>query len=136
MSKAVKAAGGVVLRAGEGGVAEAAIIHRPRYDDWTLPKGKLFPGEPFDVAALREVEEETGLRCRLEQSLGSVSYRDRKGRPKVIRYWLMRPVDGRFAPTREVDELRWLQVDEALGRLSYPHDRELLRLAFARSGER
>ena len=126
----VRAAGGVLLRAGGDGV-EVAVIHRPKYEDWSLPKGKLDPGEDFEQAAVREVEEETGMRAELESELGSVSYRDRKGRTKLVRYWLMRPLDGEFAPGSEVDELRWVDPDAAAELLSYEHDAELVREAVA-----
>jgi 8-oxo-dGTP pyrophosphatase MutT (NUDIX family) len=126
----VRAAGGVLLRAGDGGV-EVAVIHRPKYEDWSLPKGKLEPNEGFEQAALREVEEETGMRAELRDELASISYRDRKGRTKVVRYWLMRPLDGEFAPGSEVDELRWLDPDAAAELLSYEHDAALVREAVA-----
>ena len=118
----VRAAGGVVRRE-DGNIA---IVHRPRYDDWSLPKGKLDPGEGFEEAALREVEEETGLRARLGRELPSVEYTDNNGRPKLVRYWEMEPIEGEFTPSDEVDELRWLGPDEAEALLSYDHDRELL----------
>ena len=118
----VKAAGGVVVRDGA-----IAVVHRPRYDDWSLPKGKLDPGETFEDCALREVWEETGLRCTLGAELPSTSYTDRKGRSKVVRYWRMEPDDGKFEPSDEVDELRWLAPEEAAGLLTYPHDAELVR---------
>jgi 8-oxo-dGTP diphosphatase len=126
MSSIVRAAGGVVRRDGGRG-AEVLLIHRPGYDDWTFPKGKLKSSERDEDAALREVEEETGLRCGLERELGDVSYRDRKGRPKTVRYWVMRPLEGAFTPTEEVDEIRWLPLDGALKALTYEHDRLLLR---------
>jgi 8-oxo-dGTP pyrophosphatase MutT (NUDIX family) len=125
----VQAAGGVVLRRPDGGPVEVALIHRPAYDDWTLPKGKLNPGETHEEAALREVKEETGLDCRLGEPAGRVHYRDRKGRPKVVRYWTMRPVgssDGQFAPNAEVDQLRWMPLAEAGPALTYDHDRKVL----------
>jgi 8-oxo-dGTP diphosphatase len=121
----VLAAGGLVCRDGERGV-EVAVVHRPKYDDWSLPKGKLDPGEGFEDAALREVEEETGLRCRLGRELGEASYRDRHGRPKQVRYWAMTAIGGEFEPNREVDELRWVPVREAGELLSYGFDRELV----------
>ena len=124
----VRAAGGVLLRAAEGGV-EVAVIHRPKYEDWSLPKGKLDAGEGFEQAALREVEEETGMRAEPSVELSPVSYRDRKGRTKLVRYWLMRPLDGEFAPGSEVDELRWLEPDAAAELLSYAHDAALVREA-------
>jgi 8-oxo-dGTP diphosphatase len=115
----VEAAGGVVLRGGR-----VAVVHRPKYDDWSLPKGKLDPGESFEDAALREVEEETGLRCSLVRELPAVQYEVR-GRPKLVRYWAME-VEGEtpFEPNEEVDEIRWLGPDEALALLSYDRDRE------------
>jgi 8-oxo-dGTP diphosphatase len=125
----VQAAGGVVLRRRNGGPVEVALIHRPAYDDWTLPKGKLNPGETHEEAALREVREETGLDCRLGEPAGQVHYRDRKGRPKVVRYWTMQPVgpsDGQFAPNAEVDQLRWIPLAEAGSALTYDHDRKIL----------
>jgi 8-oxo-dGTP diphosphatase len=124
----VKASGGLVWRRGAGGAIELAVVHRPRYDDWSLPKGKLDPGETWEQAALREVEEEIGLRCALGTELPSVAYRDRKGRAKAVRYWLMEPreVTG-FEPNEEVDEMRWVDVETALGLLSYARDAQLLR---------
>jgi 8-oxo-dGTP diphosphatase len=124
----VRAAGGVVVR-GEGDGREVALVHRPKYDDWSLPKGKLLDGEPEQDAALREVEEETGIRCRLGPFAGAVTYADRFGRPKVVRYWLMTPQTGAFVPGDEVDEIRWLPVDDAEDALTYPHDRKLLHSA-------
>ena len=117
----VRAAGGVVSRDGR-----VALVHRPKYDDWTLPKGKLDPGESFEEAALREVHEETGLRCRLGPELPSSKYVDPKGRRKLVRYWQMEPLEGEFAPNKEVDELRWLEPGEARELLSYERDREVL----------
>jgi 8-oxo-dGTP pyrophosphatase MutT (NUDIX family) len=120
--EAVRAAGGVVLRDGR-----VAVVHRPRYDDWTLPKGKLDRGETFEQAALREVEEETGLRCRLVRELPEVRYAARGGRPKLVRYWLMEvEEDPPFVVGDEVDELRWLEPSEALALLTYDRDRDLL----------
>jgi 8-oxo-dGTP diphosphatase len=118
----VKASGGVVVRGGE-----VALVHRPRYDDWSFPKGKLNPGETWEECALREVEEEIGVRCRLGDELPPTSYRDNKGRAKVVRYWMMDPLDGEFVPSDEVDEVRWLSPADAAALLSYEHDRELLR---------
>lgn len=121
----VRAAGGVVWRpAGQG--AEVLVVHRPRYDDWSLPKGKADPGESDEDCALREVEEETGLRCELGPHLADTAYVDRNGRPKVARFWAMRPIGGRFVAGREVDEIRWLPMDEAGDLLSYPRDEQVL----------
>ncbi|HEX8053666.1 MAG TPA: NUDIX hydrolase [Thermoleophilaceae bacterium] len=117
----VLAAGGVVRRDGL-----VAVVHRPKYDDWTLPKGKLDEGESFEEAALREVEEETGLRCELGEELESTTYRDRHGREKLVRYWAMTPASGEFEPNREVDELRWVTPDEARALLTYERDRDVL----------
>jgi len=126
----VRAAGGVLLREGSSG-PEVAVIHRPKYEDWSLPKGKLDDGEDFEQAALREVKEETGMEAELGPELSSVSYRDRKGRTKIVRYWLMRVAGGEFEPGSEVDELRWLDPEGARELLSYQHDAELVREAVA-----
>jgi 8-oxo-dGTP diphosphatase len=117
----VKAAGGVIRR-DDGAIA---IVHRPRYDDWSLPKGKLDPGESWEACALREVWEETGLRCELGSELPPTFYHDRKGRAKAVRYWLMEPLSGTFEPSDEVDELRWVPPAEAAELLTYEHDAEL-----------
>jgi 8-oxo-dGTP pyrophosphatase MutT (NUDIX family) len=124
----VRAAGGVVVR-GDGGARQVVVVHRPAYDDWTLPKGKALPGESDEDCALREVEEETGLRCERGRELASARYYDSAGRPKVARYWLMRPVTGELEPTNEIDEARWLPVPEAERLLTYERDREILRSA-------
>jgi phosphohistidine phosphatase SixA/8-oxo-dGTP pyrophosphatase MutT (NUDIX family) len=130
VSQPVRAAGGIVLR-GEGPDRSVALVHRPRYDDWSFPKGRLDADEDEATAALREVEEETGLRCRLGPSVGAVTYRDRRGRAKVVRYFRMDADGGRFTPNREVDELRWVPIEDAAGLLSYAHDRSLLRQVLA-----
>lgn len=122
----VHAAGGVVWRRTPAGGTEVLLVHRPKYDDWTIPKGKLDAGESGEEAALREVEEETGLRCALGPELASVTYTDREGRHKIVRYWAMEPVAGRFIPNREVDDARWLPSEEAAELLSYGRDREVL----------
>lgn len=122
----VQAAGGAVWRRSPAGATEVLLVHRPRYDDWTVPKGKLEPGEDHAAAALREVEEETGLRCTLGPELASSDYVDRKGRPKHVRYWAMTPAGGTFTPTDEVDEITWLPLEEAEERLSYPRDAGVL----------
>lgn len=112
-------------RTGKGAV-RVLLVHRPRYDDWTIPKGKLDPGERTRAAALREVEEETGLRCEAGPELATVRYEDHKGRPKRVRYWAMQPVTGEFEPNAEVDEVRWCTLDEAGELLSYGHDTPVL----------
>jgi 8-oxo-dGTP diphosphatase len=124
LRRQVRAAGGVVVRDGR-----VALIHRPKYDDWSLPKGKLEDGEAWEDAAVREVREETGYTCALHEELSSVEYTDPKGRPKTVRYWRMEPLDGEFAPNNEVDELRWMDPGEAAERLSHDHDRELVLMA-------
>lgn len=125
----IAAAGGVVVRRDEDRRTRIAIIHRPKYMDWSLPKGKLEKGEKYKQAALREVEEEIGFRCEAGPELPSISYLDRKARRKLVRYWLMQPLEGEFRPHGEVDELRWLTRREAEGLLSYEHDRDLVRKA-------
>jgi 8-oxo-dGTP diphosphatase len=129
----VLAAGGVVVRR-ENGEPRIAVIHRPRYGDWSLPKGKLAEGEGFAEAALREVGEETGFRCRMGPELSPAHYLDRKGRAKLVRFWLMEPLEGAFSPGAEVDELRWLPAEDAIELLDYEHDRELVREALAAIG--
>jgi 8-oxo-dGTP diphosphatase len=123
----VEAAGGVVWRRNDDGEVEVLLVHRPKYDDWTLPKGKLDGGESYEDAARREVEEETGVRGALGKELPSTSYVDRHGRPKVVRYWAIEADGGRFHPNREVDEVRWLPVERAIAALSYDHDGEVVR---------
>ncbi len=95
--KVVRAAGGLVWRTGPGG-KEVVLVHRPEYDDWSFPKGKLNDGESEIQAALREVEEEIGLRGALGRDLGTISYIDGKGRPKIVRYWEMTVADPDGAP--------------------------------------
>jgi 8-oxo-dGTP pyrophosphatase MutT (NUDIX family)/phosphohistidine phosphatase SixA len=103
-----------------------AVVHRPRYDDWSLPKGKVDPGETEPITAVREVEEETGFVCELGRRLASVSYPVDTSTKKV-RYWAARAIGGEFAPNSEVDELLWLPVKDAMKRLQYPIDRKVLR---------
>jgi 8-oxo-dGTP diphosphatase len=105
------------------------MIHRPRYDDWSLPKGKLDPLELAENAALREVKEETGLVCRTLRPLATIAYRDGRGRRKRVRYWLMEALTGEVGarpPDAEVDEVRWVERGAAARLASYPHDRELI----------
>ena len=125
MSEIVRAAGGLVVREGANG-GEILIVHRPAYGDWSFPKGKLEPGEREEQAAIREVEEETGLRCRLEREVATTRYRDARGRPKTVRYWLMTRVGGRLAAANEIDDARFVPLAEASGLLTYQRDRELL----------
>jgi 8-oxo-dGTP diphosphatase len=133
LSKVVLAAGGVVWRRNQNGELEVLLVHRPKYDDWTLPKGKLDDGESAEDAALREVEEETGFSVDLGEELPATDYHDRYGRPKNVRYWVMHITGGGFSPNREVDEVRWLPVEAAKEALSYPRDREVLDAFAARS---
>jgi 8-oxo-(d)GTP phosphatase len=129
----VRAAGGIVMRAGPGG-PEVVLVHRPAYDDWSFPKGKLEPGEDESAAALREVEEETGLRAEPVEDLGAVTYVDGRGRPKVVRYWRMEVPEGAEpSAANEVDLARWVPLDEAEDLLTYPHDRQLLRRVVGQS---
>ena len=121
------AAGGVVWRATEPDGLQIAVVHRPRYDDWSLPKGKLDPGETFEQAAVREVEEEIGARCELGDELPPTTYRDHKGRLKLVRYWLMEASEAfDFVANEEVDELRWLAPVAAVDLASYERDRALI----------
>ena len=113
------------------GEVRVVVVHRPKYDDWTFPKGKLDPGESDEEAAHREVAEETGLDCVLGRELPAVRYRDSKGRSKLVRYWEMTVADGHFARNAEVDRLEWLPLAEVGHRLTYDHDQAVLE-AFAR----
>ncbi|AFM16643.1 ADP-ribose pyrophosphatase [Mycolicibacterium chubuense NBB4] len=123
----ILAAGAVLWRPQDGtGAPEVAVIHRPRYDDWSLPKGKVDPGETEPVTAVREIEEETGFRAHLGRRLASVSY-PVDGATKKVRYWAARATAGEFAPNSEVDELKWLPAAQAMSELGYPHDRKVLR---------
>jgi 8-oxo-dGTP diphosphatase len=118
----VRAAGGVVVRDGT-----VALVHRPKYDDWTFPKGKAEDDESDEECAVREVMEETGLHCRLGDELSPTDYVDSRGRPKRVRWWRMNPVeDDGFEPNDEVDEVRWVSPTEAARLLSYDRDRGLL----------
>jgi 8-oxo-dGTP pyrophosphatase MutT (NUDIX family) len=121
----VRAAGGVVVRDGD-----VLLVHRPRYDDWTFPKGKADEAESDEACALREVAEETGLRCRIGDELPSTEYIDARGRPKRVRWWRMNLLaDDGFSPNDEIDELRWATPEEAAELLTYQRDRVLLEQA-------
>ncbi|MCE9515396.1 MAG: NUDIX hydrolase [Mycobacterium sp.] len=124
--KQVLAAGAVLWRPHEDtGQPRIAVIHRPRYDDWSLPKGKLDEGEIEPAAAVREIREETGQLAYLGRRLGVVSY-PIPGGVKIVRYWAARACGGEFVAGEEADEVRWLSVSEAKKRLSYPSDRKML----------
>ena len=128
----IEAAGGAVWRVTSSGTLKVLLVHRPRYDDWSLPKGKAKRGEAALECALREVREETGMRCEAVAELPQTRYVDRKGREKRVRYWAMTTVSGRFRPNREVDEVRWVTTAEAGGVLTYPHDVVVVRALEAR----
>lgn len=122
----ILAAGGIVTKQSKSGT-EVLVVHRPRYGDWTFPKGKLDDGETLAEAALREVLEETGYHCGLESEVGMVEYRDRSGGRKFVHYFAMHVEGGGFVANREVDKLKWLEPEEAAERLTYARDRALLR---------
>ncbi|MGH9054596.1 MAG: NUDIX hydrolase [Acidimicrobiales bacterium] len=118
----VLAAGGAVWRRSGAGEAEVVLVHRPRYDDWTLPKGKVDPGETDQQAALREVREEASIDARIGAELPSTTYRDRSGKNKRVRYWAMTVVSGEPSGDSEVDVACWLPLARARERLTYPRD--------------
>lgn len=124
----IRAAGGVVVRSGPEG-PEVVLVHRSDRDDWSFPKGKALPGESDEECALREVEEETGLRCELRTELPATAYVDDKGRDKRVRYWQMSVIVGELAPENEVDEAEWIGLEEARGRLTYDRDLGVLEAA-------
>jgi 8-oxo-dGTP diphosphatase len=114
-------------RSTDGREIEVALIHRPKYDDWSFPKGKLDAGESDEEGALREVEEETAVTGPLGAELASVAYVDGKGRPKTVRYWALQAKhEGEFVPNGEVDIVRWVDLPVAHDLLSYQHDVDVL----------
>jgi 8-oxo-dGTP diphosphatase len=125
----ILAAGGVLRRRGPLGPL-IAVVHRPKYDDWSLPKGKAEPGETLEQTALREVEEETLCRAVLARPAGSVAYTD-AGRDKEVHYWLMDLIDeSPFRPNSEIDRLLWLTPADALALLNYPAERRIVTELF------
>ena len=125
MTEPIRAAGGVLVRDGL-----VLLVHRPKYDDWTFPKGKPDAGETELQTALREVEEETGYRVDIVRELPSTRYRAHEGREKTVRYWLMRPLgESSFAPNHEIDEVRWVQYEEAESLLTWERDLPVLEAA-------
>ncbi len=122
----VRAAGGVVWRRSDRGDLEVVLVHRPRYDDWSLPKGKVDPGETDEEAAVREVREEASLTAAIGPELPTTTYLDRSGKHKRVRYWAMTVTAGEPAGANEVDVARWVPLEEARGRLSYARDVQLL----------
>jgi len=122
----IRAAGGVVCRSNGSGKTQIVVVHRPGYDDWTLPKGKVDPDETAEECALREVREETGYKCELGRPLGCTAYVDRRGRNKVACYWVMHVISGRFRAGGEVDRMVWMSVADAIKRLTYTRDKTLL----------
>ncbi|MER7757827.1 NUDIX hydrolase [Kitasatospora sp. NPDC097643] len=126
---------GRVKKSGRLGRPRIAVIHRPKYDDWSLPKGKLDPGEGMAAAAVREVREETGFSCLLGPELPSQHYLV-QGRPKEVRYWAAVPAGGAFRPNREVDRLEWLPAGKARARLTHGRDRLLVDALLAILGVR
>ncbi len=125
----IRAAGGIVIRRDGLGRIEIACIYREARGDWTFPKGKLDRGESFEEAALREVYEETGLHCEIVRFVGTTNYTHRKGRPKIVAYYLMEVAHGEFAPNDEVDELVWLDVASVSNHLTWDRDQELFSIA-------
>ena len=124
--ESIWAAGCVMARRNKQGEAEYLIVHRPRYDDWSLPKGKLNRGESFLDGALRETKEETGFAGKKPRSVGSVGYFTKAGNPKVVRWWLTEVKSGKFKSNKEVDKVKWLPFDKATKKLAYTNDRSVL----------
>jgi 8-oxo-dGTP pyrophosphatase MutT (NUDIX family) len=122
----VRAAGGIVVRGGERG-PEVLLAHRPKYDDWSFPKGKAEAGETDEECAAREVAEEVGIHAQVGPELGRTQYRDGRGRPKEVVYFRVEP-DGEPVAGDGVDDVRWASVNEALELLTWERDRDLLDL--------
>lgn len=127
-SDLIRAAGGVVTRFVPGGRAEVACIYREARGDWTFPKGKVEEGETFEQGALREVFEETGLHCEVVRFIGTTNYTHRKGKAKIVVYYLMSSQHGEFEPNEEVDVLVWLPLEQVRAHLTWDRDQELFDL--------
>lgn len=127
-SDLIRAAGGIVVRFVPGGRVEVACIYREARGDWTFPKGKLDAGETFEQAALREVLEETGMSCEVVRFVGTTNYTHRKGKPKIVAYYLMSVSEGEFTPNEEVDVLVWLPLEQVRAHLTWDRDQELFDL--------
>ena len=132
----IQAAGGVVWRTRDDGKVQFLVVHRPRYNDWSLPKGKLDRGESFEECAEREVREETGFRVKVGDQLGTVAYVTPAGNKKRVRYWLMEQLNGKFKPNAEVDKIRWLRPKRARATLTYSRDRAVLDRAIQKTRKR
>ena len=128
-SDLIRAAGGIIMRVTAAGRTEIACIYRESRGDWTFPKGKLDAGETFEQAALREVLEETAMHCRVVRFIGTTNYTHRKGRPKIVAYYLMVVDGGDFEPNDEVDDLVWLPMDRVREHLTWDRDQELFDIA-------
>jgi len=129
----IRAAGGIVIRPLGGGRFEVACIFREARGDWTFPKGKLDLGESFEQAALREVLEETSMNCEVIRFVGTTNYTHRKGKPKIVAYYLMSVAGGEFTPNEEVDELVWLPLEHVREHLTWDRDQELFDLVVTMS---
>lgn len=124
--ESIWAAGCVMARRGDKGEPEYLVVHRPRYNDWSLPKGKLNRGESFLDGALRETKEETGFSGKKPRPIGSVGYFTKAGNPKVVRWWLTDVKRGKFRPNKEVDKVKWMSLEKANKKLAYTNDRSVL----------
>ncbi|MFD4262690.1 NUDIX hydrolase [Streptomyces sp. NPDC058534] len=131
---AVRAAGCLLWRSSSVGGIELALVYRPKWRDWSWPKGKLKSGEELEAAAHREVLEETGYRCRLGAKLPATRYIDHQGRPKEVSYWAAEATDGAFVPNDEVSDLVWLTPGQARERITRDMDRDLISLALIAIG--
>lgn len=133
MTKIVSAAGGIIIDPKR--PSRVLVVHRPKYDDWSFPKGKLARGESAATCARREVYEETGLVCDLLEELSPVHYETPQGNLKTVRYWLMTPIAGELRRNDEVDAFTWLKRNQAIALLTYGHDHQVLVEAHRRVKE-